>query len=168
MSNKVVHKWFWAWNYEKEEEWLNEMSQLGWALEKVRFTRYEFESCDPGEYAIRLQMQEKDVNYTKFVEEMGATYIGHVNQWVYFRKKTEEGPFELFSDIDSHITYLGKVGKTFWGLGLANLCIGIANSLNPVFHIGWINLLCACGLMYGLGRIHGKIDMLKKNREIME
>ena len=44
-------------------------------------------------------------------------------------------------------------------------CFG---SLNPPLHIGWINLLRACGLMYGMGRIHCKIDMLKKNREIME
>ena len=29
---KVIRKWFWAWNFEKEEEWLNEMSAKGLAL----------------------------------------------------------------------------------------------------------------------------------------
>lgn len=170
MERKTVYKWFWAWSYEKEEEWLNEMAQTGWALDKIGFCKYEFVACEPGEYVVRLQMHEKEksADYIQFVEETGATYIGYINRWVYFRKKVEDGPFELFSDIDSRIAYVEKMAKFFWGIGLANLCIGLANSVNPVLHIGWINLLCACGLMYGLGRCHGQIQLLKKNREIVE
>ena len=168
MERKTIYKWYWMWNYEKEEAWLNEMAQSGWLLDKVGFCKYEFVACEPASYAVRLQMLEKNESYVSFMEETGAKYIGRVSQWVYFSKSLEEGPFNLFSDNDSRITHLEKISKLFWGIGLANLCIGIANSLNPVLHIGWINLLLACGLMYGLGRLHGQIDLLKKNREIME
>ena len=27
---KKVYKWIWAWNFDKEEKWLNEMSDKGW------------------------------------------------------------------------------------------------------------------------------------------
>ena len=46
--------------------------------------------------------------------------------------------------------------------------IGIANSFNPVVPIGWVNLLCATVLMYGLGRIHGKKEELEKERMLRE
>lgn len=53
-------------------------------------------------------------------------------------------------------------------IGGANLVIGLVNSFNPVAHLGWVNLLCATLLMYGLGRIHGKKESLEKDRELHE
>ena len=44
----------------------------------------------------------------------------------------------------------------------ANLAIGVVNSWNPGVRLGWINLLVATLLMYGLGRIHGKKEALEK------
>ena len=38
-ETKKLHKVFWVWEYEKEERWLNEMAQEGWALKKASFTR---------------------------------------------------------------------------------------------------------------------------------
>ena len=51
---------------------------------------------------------------------------------------------------------------------LANLLIGLANSLNPGFWPSWVNLLCATLLMYGLGRIQGKKEALEKERRLHE
>ena len=39
---------------------------------------------------------------------------------------------------------------------------------HPVTRAGWINLLAATLLMYGLGRIHGKKEALEKERELHE
>ena len=94
---KTVRKWIWAWEFEKEEKWLDEMSAQGWVLDKVGFCRYEFVQCEPGEYVTRLEMLEEHVDaekskdYIDFVESTGAEYIGHVMKWVYFRKKAAEG-----------------------------------------------------------------------------
>ena len=53
-------------------------------------------------------------------------------------------------------------------VGGANLIIGVVNSLNPEIRLGWINILCATLLMYGLGRIHGKKEALERERELHE
>lgn len=52
--------------------------------------------------------------------------------------------------------------------GIANLLIDLGNTINPVLNIGWINLLTATILMYGLGRIHGKKEGLEKERLLRE
>ena len=94
--------------------------------------------------------------------------MGRVVQWVYFRKKTELGSFDLFSDLDSRMAHLDRIGNTLLLLGIANLAIGLANTFQPTVRLGWINLLCASLLMYALGRIHGKKEALQQKRLLME
>jgi len=166
-ERKKVRKVFLVWDFEKEEHWLNEMALSGWLLDKVGFCSYEFIPCIPGEYTLRLEMHPYDEEYIRFMEETGARYIGRMVQWLYFRKKTADGEFDIFSDLDSKINHMDKIGKVLWGVGLANLLIGIVNSFGTV-NIGWVNLLCATGLMYGLGRIHEKKEVLKEKRFLME
>jgi hypothetical protein len=113
-------------------------------------------------------MHPYDEQYVRFMEETGAEYVGRMMMWIYFRKKTEDGVFDLYSDIDSKISHLDRIGKVLLAIGGANLLIGVANSFNPVARLGWVNLLCATLLMYGLGRIHGKKEALEKERELHE
>ena len=113
-------------------------------------------------------MHPCDKDYLSFMEDAGAEYVGRMLQWVYFRKKLTDGPFDLFSDIDSRIRHLERVGNPLLVLGLANLAIGITNSIQANAEYAWINLLCATLLMYGLGRIHGKKEALEKERLLRE
>lgn len=166
-QRKTVHKWFWVWDFEKEERWFNVMAQTGWLLDGVGFCTYHFVPCTPGEYAVRLEMHPHDKEYIRFMQETGAEYVGRVFQWIYFRKKTQDGPFALFSDLDSRIAHLDKIGRMLALLGLANLLIGITNSMNASSW-GWINLVCASLLTYALGRIHGKKETLEEKRRLME
>ena len=53
---QVIRKWFWAWEFDKEEQWLNDMAAQGKALVSARYATYEFEDSQPEEYAIRLEM----------------------------------------------------------------------------------------------------------------
>ena len=39
---KTVWKWYFVWDFEKEEEWLNEMAEQGWILSSVGWCRYTF------------------------------------------------------------------------------------------------------------------------------
>ena len=166
-NRKTIRKWFWVWDFDKEEAWLNEMAMNGWALESVSFCSYHFIRCQPGEYSVRLEMHPYDEAYLSFMQETGAEYIGRMMMWIYFRKKTEDGPFDLFSDIDSRIRHLDRIGRILGIIGAANLLIGIGNSLGTA-RLGWINLLCATLLMYSLGRIHGKKEALEKERLLHE
>ena len=101
------------------------------------------------------------------MRETGAEYIGRMAQWIYFRKKAQYGGFDLFSDLDSRIAHLDRIGKMLAVIGGANLLIGLVNTWNSV-GFGWINLLCATLLMYALGRIHGKKESLQEKRLLME
>ena len=168
MERKIVKKWIWIWEYDKEEQWLNAMAQSGWVLDKVGFCRYEFVPCEPGEYIVRLEMREHDEGYLSFMAETGAEYVGRMMKWIYFRKKAALGQFELFSDLESRIGYLDKMCRTLRGVGIANLLIGVANTLNIAHPIAMVNLLAATLLMYALGRIEGKKEALEKDRLLME
>lgn len=168
MERKIIKKWIWVWDFDKEERWLNTMAQQGWVLDKVGFCRYEFIPCEPGEYTVRLEMREHDDAYLSFMADTGAEYVGRMVKWIYFRKKTEDGSFDIFSDVDSRIDHLDRMCQTMKILGIANLVIGLANSLNPVIDFGWVNLLAATLLMYALGRLEGKKEALEQDRLLME
>ena len=166
-NRKTIRKWVWVWDFDKEEEWLNEMAMNGWVLESVGLCTYNFVRCEPGEYSVRLEMHPYDESYLAFMRETGAEYVGRMMLWIYFRKKTADGPFDLFSDIDSKISHLDRIAKMLTVVGGANLVIGIANTLSPA-RLGWVNLLCATLLMYALGRIQGKKEALEKERRLHE
>lgn len=168
MERKIIRKWIWIWDFDKEERWLNTMAQQGWVLDKVGFCRYEFIPCEPGEYTVRLEMREHDEAYLGFMADTGAEYVGRMVKWIYFRKRTELGQFDLFSDADSRIMHLDGICKMLKAVGFANLAIGLGNSVNPYVPLGWVNLLLATLLMYALGRLEGKKEALEKDRLLME
>lgn len=177
---KTIRKWFWAWDFEKEEKWLDKMAAEGWALCGVGFCRYTFEPCSPGEYAFRLELLENHLNdekskdYIGFVEETGAEMVGSYLRWVYFRKKTAEGPFELFSDAHSKIAHLGRIKWLTGFLALLNLPIGFSNLVNFAFHgyalssVGFLNI-AVCGLLlYGWLSLHKMQASLRQQSEMFE
>ena len=168
MADRItMRKWFWVWDFEKEERWLNEMAMQGWALVGVGFCTYHFEKCEPGAYTIRLEMHQRDEAYVSFMEETGAEYLGRMVMWIYFRKKSVLGQFDLFSDLDSKIAYLKRIYRTLGLIGVLNLGIGLMNSFNSS-HFGWVNLLCCALLMYACGIFKGKIDYLENERSLRE
>lgn len=166
-NTKVVWKWFWVWDFEKEEAWLNRMAQAGWTLESFAWTRYRFRKTEPGEYTIRLDLHRYDEDYLAFMEETGVEYVCRWFLWIYFRKRTDKGAFELFSDLDSRIAYLRRIERFILPFMILNLGIGIMNSVLPS-QMGWINLLCAALMSYALGRIRGKRDEMEKQRALTE
>ena len=162
MERKIIKKWIWIWDFDKEEQWLNTMAQQGWVLDKVGFCRYEFIPCEPGEYTVRLEMREHDEAYLGFMADTGAEYLGRVMKWSYFRKKTALGAFDIFSDADSRIAHLNSICTLLGTLAGANVAIGLA------LRSGKLNLLCAALLFYALGRIQGKKEALEQSRLLME
>ena len=55
---RVMHRLFWAWDFDREEDWLNAWAARGWALVDVCGFRYVFEESAPGEYEYRLELLE--------------------------------------------------------------------------------------------------------------
>ena len=74
MERKTITKWFWVWQYEDEEKWLNGMAAGGWVLESVGFCRYTFVRCEPGAYTVRTEMRPYDEEYVRFMDEISTFY----------------------------------------------------------------------------------------------
>ena len=115
-------------NLKKEERWLNEMAQEGWALQNAGFCTYTFEKTEPGQYIIRLAMLDSSPDFESFMGELEAQSVGHCFSWGYFRRSAQLGPFDMFSDVDSRISHLNKIGQMVRLLCLANLLIGVTNT----------------------------------------
>ena len=74
---KIIHRTFFVWNFEREIDWLNDMSRQGWQLCRAGFFVYEFEQGEPGEYQYQLQLLRKtDPDYLAFLEETGIQVVG--------------------------------------------------------------------------------------------
>lgn len=171
---QTIRKWFWVWNFEKEEKWLNEMAAKGLSLVSVGFCKYEFEDSMPGEYRVCLQLLDKTPHhpeskkYIEFLETTGAEHVGSFTRWVYFRKKATDGDFELFSDNDSRIKYISGVIGFVALITVLNLIVGtnnvfVAKSLSsPLNYLGIINL--AIGLL----GVWGTIRLLKKRKKMKQ
>lgn len=182
----TVHKLFWAWEFDKEENWLNEMSAKGLQLVGVGIFRYIFEEGTPGEYCFRIELLEKHPEhalarrYIGFLEETGVEYIGNVLRWGYFRKKASKGPFDLFSDLDSRIKHLGKILALMTPALIFEFIIGAYNVwlyaglsiANRRFYGNLISgsLCLILGLMIGYGvlKIQKKRRALIKERALHE
>ena len=157
------------------------MAAKGLALVAVGFCRYEFEDCTPGEYQYRIEFLKyvpthpESQQYIKFIEDTGAEQIGSYMRWVYFRKKTADGPFDLFSDLTSRIHHLNRIISLLFTLGIVNFCTA-ANNLIIAFTfpslingiVGAIGLAVEILLMIGLVKLRAKRNRLKKEQNIFE
>ncbi len=177
---KVIHKWFAAWNFDKEERWLNEMAAKGLGLVSVGFCRYEFEDCTPGEYTFRLQLLDhspqhpESQKYIEFMETTGVRQVGGMVRWVYFARESSQGPFELFSDNSSRLKYLSRIIQLIAVVGVANLMVGANNVLLAVLqenhynYIGLINIALALWCGIGSLRLLRKWKRMKREIQLFE
>ncbi len=108
MSDTILKKFrlFWAWEDEREEAWLREMSQQGWHLKKASLL-YTFEKGEPRDYVYRLDYtstMKKNDDYYSLFRDAGWEYVGEMNAWQYFRKEALGGEApEIYTDNESKV-----------------------------------------------------------------
>lgn len=129
----TVYKLFIASQYEKEENWINEMSSKGLALIYAGFFKYIFEDETPGKYTYKIELLNnlpsaaESKSYLLFLEETGVECIASIFRWVYLRKKAADGPFTLYSDVSSTIKYFRRLQLFFLSLTILEFICGILN-----------------------------------------
>lgn len=152
----TVYKLLWAWEYDKEEKWLNEMAAKGMALVSVGLCKYIFEDSEPGEYTYKIELLDKMPHrseseaYIRFLEETGAEHVGSIFRWIYIRKKTSEGALDLYSDIGSKLRYMRRLQIFFISLLFFELAVGLMNiSIGAIsYRINAINLYMGIFLLF--------------------
>lgn len=111
MSAQVINKnrWFWPWQDEKEEAWLEDMSREGWHLQSVKpLCKYTFVMGEPVPYVYRLDyyrdQQTRFQEYMQIFGDAGWEYVGELSNWRYWRKPQVNGEAtEIYSDRESKI-----------------------------------------------------------------
>ena len=171
---QTIHKCFFVWDFDKEEQWLNEMAAKGLALVSVGFCKYEFEDCVPGEYRVCLQLLDKlprhpeMQKYIEFMEETGAEHVGSFTRWIYFRKKAAEGSFEVFSDNASRVKYLTSIASFVSLIIGLNLFIGLYNLLLVFFFDSTFNYIGLLNLAIGIWGTFGTLKLWKKRNRMKQ
>ena len=178
---QVIRKWFWAWEFDKEEQWLCDMAAKGKALVSARYATFEFEDSAPGEYAVRLEMLENSPaspegqQYIEFVEGTGAECVGTVMKWVYFRKKTADGPFELHGDNATRIKHLKGIQRLLLPLAIVNVGFAVYNLCVGLGLASPVNVVCslasdAVAVLLGVGifKLNNKKLQLEKEAQLFE
>ena len=139
-------KWFWAWQDEREEEWLRSMAQQGWHLVSLFPTIYTFEQGEPRDDVYRLDFITSNTDteeYLQLFADAGWEHFGVMSGWQYFRKPAAARQSdEIYTDPKSKAqkyrrligflvifspvwvvavlpAYLTRVRGTLWALGPA-------------------------------------------------
>lgn len=105
--------------FDKDPEtvWLNEMSADGWALTGFFAGFYRFEKCEKGEYIYQIDFGDKlyavSNEYRELMNELGIEIVVLWGYWIILRKKAADGPFELYTDVDSQIEHYRKIRRMF-------------------------------------------------------
>lgn len=180
--------WRLYFDYEKEEKWLNDMAAKGLAFEDYYFGRYLFSDSEPGEYIYRLELLEnhsrnpESQKYLSFMAETGAEPVATWLRWVYFRKRASDGPFELYSDIDSKIAHFRRIMWLFFPIMILELLIGISNiSIGLPYLHGQIHdsspfnfvvgIICVCigiALFFPFNHARIKVKKLRQDKLLLE
>lgn len=142
-------RWFWAWNDEKEEKWLEAMSKKGWHLESIGFAgTYHFRKGQPKEYSycldFRTGVSKGLEEFKQICRDAGWEELGRRGSWYYFRKESTGGKKpEFFSDKQSRIQKYRRLI-----IFLAIFLPILLNGLRIIFksEASWV--LSAIGIMY--------------------
>ena len=65
VETKTIFKIFFAWQENKEEKWLREMSKEGWHLYRVGFFNYGFKIGWVGDYVSIYRIHSKQMHKSK-------------------------------------------------------------------------------------------------------
>lgn len=168
------HIWKLFIDFEKEEAWLNKMAAKGLNCVNYTFARYTFEKGRPGEYVYRLQLLEnvpshlESQMYLEFLEDTGVEHVASYFRWVFLRKKTTDGSFELFSDKGSLMAHYKRVISLLGPLTLVNLIFGLQTFHRQHNPFSPLNLAVALMGMIPLYGYYRSYTSLKKESQIRE
>ena len=118
METKKQFKYFTIFDYEKEQDYLREMHNMGWSFVRVGgLGMYLFEKCEPEDVVYQLDYNKEGLahkdEYVKMFSDCGWEYLQEYVGYSYFRKPVSEetGAEEIFCDAESRLQMMERVFK---------------------------------------------------------
>lgn len=99
-------------DYEKEEQWLNNMSEKGYHFKSFNLFFYLFEVNKEESYTYRIELLPKDhgnQDYLSFMEDTGVEHVDSYLKWIYLRKPKSLGTFENYTDNRTKLELLNRI-----------------------------------------------------------
>ena len=168
----VKYRLFFAWNFEKEEQWLDKMSGTGLQLADVAVVRYRFDTDRSKRYRYRLEppADDKGTTHDEPQTDTGMEYVCSTNGWAYYRKEVGPDEPEPHADLDSKIAQYSRLLAVF-GILAVNALVLLVNSLYTLFDIYIVNVavivvlsLSSLVAVLGLVQVYWKVTRLKKEK----
>jgi hypothetical protein len=187
---KTVSRIFFAWQGEKEENWLIEMSKQGWHLDNTGFLTYVFRKGESKDIIYRLDFKiirsGTIDDYITLFEDSGWEFVSKMGPWwYYFRTEAKKGESqELYSDNTSKIrmynslrwlliilcapivynllNLYGRIIRVVEG-GIMDDIPAQALIINFAFPLAIFLTLVLCLMIYGIIRISIVIKRLRSN-----
>ena len=172
---------------EEMERYLNEMAHEGWQCCEIVRNELRFVRGEQDEYTYRVQYfyesrdgEKKD--YLRTLGETGAALVGEYGEVLILRKKTVDGAFELYSDLDSKIAALEK-RRSHYRSGMIGALVMLLmwvevnyRSISCNGFEGWletqtpVNMVLTVLIVAGLlaGGITGMISVRREGKKIEE
>ena len=191
MAETMTKKWsrapFGPERVEEMERYLNKMSHEGWQCCEIVRDELRFVRGEQDEYTYRVQYfyesrdGEKD-DYLRTLGETGAALVGEYGEVLILRKKTADGAFELYSDLDSKIAALEK-RRSHYRSGMIGALVMLLmwvevnyRSISCNGFEGWletqtpVNMVLTVLIVAGLlaGGITGMISVRREGKKIEE
>lgn len=160
---------------DSETDWINKMSQKGYAFKKFFLGFYTFEECEPGEYIYQIDLLQNwngdKEEFTSFMEDSGVEVISQWYRWVFICKKASDGPFEMYTDVESKVGQYSRIKKFFMvGLGVESVCLLVelnsAIRTEELFIWGFVILIgfIVLAFLKGVWKCSWKIEQLKREK----
>lgn len=124
---KTAWHWWWGWNPEKIENWLEEMEMDGWNLFKVDFSyiRFKFEKGKSRKvrYCVDYQINVQDNYFELFKEDGWELVDDKIVPWYIWRKSYQDERPSIYTDTKSLIERNNRQIMTVGILVLVELLI---------------------------------------------
>lgn len=160
------NKFFWQWQIEEEEDWINEMARRGYYLERIEPFTYYFKqrNTKPYDYALAFFEEGFSSDNTqeklKELKEMGIILIGEKGHVGYFRKERGLEKFVLSNNKEEKVQNLKKMRKKFL-LSSGGILLSILPGIRfaDIGESFFIIILLGLMILLVLGTLWGALSM---------
>lgn len=169
MTTVKKFKWWWGWNSEKVENWLEEQEANGLRLDKVSLfgTRFHFVENASQKVRYSIDYQPKiDKDYINLIHDDGWELIPVGAGWYVCRKEYEHERPHLYSDYDSLIDRNKKLLSLLIACSLPAFAVWptVIENQNDFFTV--LLLLLILFYLFSFTKLMSSNKLLQKKKEI--